>query len=79
MAVVEPTSAPLAAPSYSEAPQQVLRSADGDASHAPAFLKPREPRAPRAAAPAPVAAVEDAPAADAKPKRRRTVKAETEG
>jgi hypothetical protein len=76
MAVVEPTAAPLAAAYRDEAPQQVLRSADGDASHAPAFLKAREPRAPRATPR--VAAVEEAPAADVKPKRKRAVKAETE-
>jgi len=63
--VVEPAATPL--PIAADASSPVLRSADGDASHAPDFLKPRA----RTAAPA----VSTEEAAEApKPKRRRAPK-----
>ena len=70
MAVIEPESTPLTAPSAASPASPMLRSHDGDVSHAPAFLG-RKTRAevPAEAAPvAPAAAEGDAPV---KPKRRR--------
>jgi len=63
LAVVEPTAAPLT----SEEPASVLRSSDGETSHAPAFLQ---------AAPAPAASDEEAPAK--RPRGRPRKAAQTE-
>ena len=71
MAVVEPQAVPLA---VAPAPREDPPLFKGHDSEMPAFLKPREPRAPKAA---PVAKA--APDAEAKPKRKRAVKAESEG
>ncbi len=72
MAVIEPQATPLT----SEAPSSpLLRSQDGDVSHAPAFLGRKTPRAEPAADAGPVSTssvlAADAEAAPAKPKRRR--------
>ena len=71
MAVIEPESTPLTAPSAASPASPMLRSHDGDVSHAPAFLG-RKTRAevPVEAAPAAPAAASDSDA-PAKPKRRR--------
>jgi hypothetical protein len=72
MAVIEPQATPLT----SEAPASpLLRSQDGDVSHAPAFLGRKSPRAEAPAEAAPVAPSVASGAEDgeapAKPKRRR--------
>jgi hypothetical protein len=72
MAVIEPQATPLT----SEAPASpLLRSQDGDVSHAPAFLGRKSPRAESAVDTGPVSTssvlAADAEAAPAKPKRRR--------
>ena len=71
MAVIEPQATPLT----SEAPSPLLRSQDGDVSHAPAFLGRKSPRAETAVDTGPVSTssvlAADAEAAPAKPKRRR--------
>lgn len=54
----EAPAAVEAAPVIEAAPSQMLRSEDGGESHAPAFLRPREPRA-------------EAEAGESAPKRRR--------
>jgi hypothetical protein len=71
MAVIEPQATPLT----SEAPSPLLRSQDGDVSHAPAFLGRKSTRAEASADTGPVSTssvlAADAEAAPAKPKRRR--------
>lgn len=68
MAVIEPQATPLT----SEAPSSpLLRSQDGDVSHAPAFLGRKAPRAAAPVEAAPVAPSADEGEAPAKPKRRR--------
>ena len=72
MAVIEPQATPLT----SEAPSSpLLRSQDGDVSHAPAFLGRKSPRAAAAVDTGPISTssvlAADAEAAPAKPKRRR--------
>ena len=72
MAVIEPQGTPLT----SEAPSSpLLRSQDGDVSHAPAFLGRKSTRAEPSVDTGPVSTssvlAADAEAAPAKPKRRR--------
>jgi hypothetical protein len=68
MAVIEPQATPLT----SEAPSSpLLRSQDGDVSHAPAFLGRKSPRAAAPVEATPVAPATAEGEAPAKPKRRR--------
>lgn len=71
MAVIEPQATPLT----SEAPSPLLRSQDGDVSHAPAFLGRKSTRAEASVDTGPISTssmlAADAEAAPAKPKRRR--------
>lgn len=70
MAVIEPESTPLTSKAAASPGSPLLRSHDGDVSHAPAFLgRKTRAEAPVEAAPAaPTASEGEAPA---KPKRRR--------
>jgi len=73
LAVIEPQATPLTEPAGQASP--LLRSQDGDVSHAPAFLGRKSPRAAAAPDAGPVSTssvlAADAEAAPAKPKRRR--------
>ncbi len=80
MAVVEPQATPLTTPAEPAASSPMLRSGDGDVSHAPAFLQARpEPKAPEAKvveakapeAKAPEATADEAEAKPARTRRRR--------